>query len=63
MGGSEFSHCENRAKALGTTKLMDFVHQWTKLKNLVIPSVIHHRQNPLESTRAKADYSVTCTES
>jgi hypothetical protein len=23
--------------------------QWTKSKNLVIPSVVHHRQNPLES--------------
>jgi hypothetical protein len=23
---------------------------WTKSKNPVIPSVIHHRQNPLEST-------------
>jgi hypothetical protein len=39
-----------------TTKLLDFVHRpdfyksgrWTKSRSLVVMSVTHHRQNPLE---------------
>jgi hypothetical protein len=47
-------------RMVGITKFLDFIHRpvffknngrRTKSKNLVIPRVIHHRQNPLKSTR------------